>query len=142
MQNYIFKVSLFDNPKVYREIEVPDNWSVYKFAESIISAFNFDFDHCFGFFSNISERGTFESEKHYELFTDLEDVEPIGSGSVKKTKIKEVWTVKGDKMLFYLDYGDNWKWIAKLIDVNKIKYPKILKKVGRVLDNIIEAAFK
>lgn len=140
MKTYIFKINLLRNPKVVREIEVLDNASLYKLAEAIVGVYKFNFDHCFGFFSKISEGRYFDSEKKYELFTDLieegENIEPTGAGSVKKTKVKEVWQNVGDKMLFLFDYGDNWLFIVVLKEFSergvKKKYPRVLKKIGRV----------
>lgn len=137
MKTYIFKTNLLHNPKIIREIEIPENANLYKLAEAIVNSYNFDFDHCFGFFSKIAEYGYFDSEKKYELFTDLEKegIEPTGAGSVKKTKIKEVWQNIGDKMLFLFDYGDNWQFVVELISFGKQdakkKYPRIIKKIGR-----------
>jgi hypothetical protein len=126
-------------PKISREIEIPENTSLYKLAEAIVGVYNFDFDHCFGFFSKIAENHYFDSKKKYELFTDLieegEDIEPTGAESVKKTKIGEVWQNIGDKMMFLFDYGDNWQFIVELINFGnkeiKQKYPRILRKIGR-----------
>ena len=139
MRTYIFKTNLLGNPKISREIEVSENISLYRLAKAIVSAYNFDFDHCFGFFSKIAESHYFDSEKKYELFTDLieegEDLEPTGAGSVKKTKVKEVWQNIGDKMMFLFDYGDNWRFVVELVDFgekkNGQKYPNTLKKTGR-----------
>lgn len=139
MKTYIFKTNLSPNPKIMREIEIPESASLYKLAEAIIGAYNFDFDHCFGFFSKIAEGRHFDSERKYELFTDLieegEDIEPTDAGSVKKTKVKEVWRNIGEKMLFLFDYGDNWLFVVELIRLGKRepkqKYPRILKKAGR-----------
>jgi len=125
--------------KVVREIEAPENFSLYRLAEAIIGAYDFDFDHAFGFFSKISESEYFKSERQYELFTDLieegEDLEPTGAESVKKTKIAEVWKNPGDKMLFLFDYGDNWLFTVELIGFGKkeakTKYPRILKSAGK-----------
>ena len=127
------------NPKIVREIEVLENTSLYKLAEAIVGAYNFDFDHCFGFFNKIAENRYFDSEKKYELFTDLieegEDIEPTGAGSVKKTKISEVWQNIGDKMMFLFDYVDNWQFVVELVGFDERKasqkYPRILKRVGR-----------
>ena len=139
MKTFIFKTNLIDNPKIIREIEILENDNLYKLAEAIINAYNFYFDHCFGFFSKIAESRYFDSEKKYELFTDLieegEELELTGAGSVKKTKVKEVWQNIGDKMMFLFDYGDNWQFIVELKefrekDTNK-KYPRLLKKIGR-----------
>jgi len=147
MKTYIFKTGLLysspliapSGPEISREIEIPENASLYKLAEAIVSAYNFDFDHCFGFFSKISDRDYFDSEKKYELFTDLieegELLEPTGAGSVKKTKVNEVWLNIGDKMMFLFDYGDNWQFLVELINFGKKelkqKYPQVLKKIGR-----------
>lgn len=137
MKTYIFKTNLLRNPEIIREIEILEDTNLYKLAEIIVGAYNFNFDHSFGFFSKIAESNYFDSEKKYELFTDLEDegIEPTGAGSVKKTKAKEVWQSIGDKMMFLFDYGDNWQFIVELIGFgekkSEQKYPRVLKKIGK-----------
>ena len=147
MRTYIFKTSLLysspliapQGPEISRKIEIPENANLYKLAKAIIRAYNFDFDHCFGFFSRINESRYFDSEKKYELFTDLieegEDLELTGAGSVRKTKISEVWQNIGDKMMFLFDYGDGWQFLVELMNFGsrtvKQKYPRTLKKIGR-----------
>lgn len=137
MKTYIFKINLFHNKKIIREVEVLGNFNLYKLAEAIINAYNFDFDHAFGFFSKIVETRFYDSEKKYELFTDMEDegIEPTGAESVKKTKIGEVWKNIGDKMLFLFDYGDNWLFVIELVGFGikdvKTKYPCVTKSVGK-----------
>lgn len=127
------------NSKIIREIEVLENANLYKLAETIMDSYNFNFDHCFGFFSKIQENQFYDSEKKYELFTDLieegESIEPTGAGSVKKTKVKDVWQSIGYKMMFLFDYGDNWQFVVELKgfderDTGK-KYPIILSKSGK-----------
>lgn len=133
MKTYIFKTQLFRNKKITRNIEVLESGNLYKLAEAIVTAYDFDFDHAFGFFSNISEQW-YKSEKKYELFADMEDIEPTGAKSVEKTKIGEVWKNPGDKMLFLFDYGDTWLFVVELIELGKKeakkKYPRTVKKVG------------
>jgi len=105
MNNYIFKIIFLDDPKISREIEVPSNWNLYRLAGAILKAFKFRFDHCFGFYSNTTGVDYFQSKESYELFADLEDmddVEPVTSKSVEKTKIKDVWIFPQDKMLFFV----------------------------------------
>ena len=139
MKTCIFKASLMRSPKIAREIEVPENTSLYKLAEAIIGSYNFYLDHCFGFFSKIAEWGYCDSDEQYELFTDLieegEDLEPTNSGSVKKTKVRDVWRNVGDKMLFLFDYGDGWKFVVELKGLGERvtggKYPRVIKKTGR-----------
>jgi hypothetical protein len=135
MQTYIFNVSLKDNPKITRKIEMLGNSSLYIFAEAIIDAFDFDLDHCFGFFSDTSNN-YLNSKKKYELFKDLEDqgIEPVDSGSVKKSKIKDVFKKPGEAMLFLFDYGDNWKFIVDFENfsekIKEKKYPKLIESKG------------
>ena len=137
MKTYIFEIRLFHKKSILRKIEIFGSASLYKFAGVIVGAYNFDFDHAFGFFSEISVNRYFDSERKYELFADMKDegIEPTGAESVEKTKISDVWKNVGDKMLFLFDYGDNWLFTVELIGFgeknNKIKYPKIVKKVGR-----------
>ena len=147
MKTYIFKTHLLPtSPKIWgnkqgisRDIEVPENINLYKLAEAIVDTYNFNFDHCFGFFNKIAESRYFDSEKKYELFTDLieegEDLEPTGAGSVKKTKVKDVWLNIGDKMMLLFDYGDNWQFVVELTGFgkkdDKKKYPYIVKRIGR-----------
>ena len=65
----------------------------------------------------------------------MDDVEPTGAKSVKKTKINEVWKNMGDKMLFPFDYGDCWYFVVELMEFSqkevKKKYPYLVKKVGK-----------
>lgn len=137
MKTYIFKTNLLRDKKIIREIEVPENINLYKLAEAIIASYDFNFDHAFGFFSKIAENRYFDSDKKYELFTDLKDegIEPTGAESVKKTKISDVWKKVGDKMLFLFDYGDNWQFVVELIRFGaaepKTKYPRVIKKLSQ-----------
>jgi len=101
----IFKVTLSDryahiqgNP--YRLIAVPKTFSLYKFAEVILENFDFDFDHCFGFFDNL--KNVYDSNEGYELFKDIG--EETEFNSVKKTKIDKVFNFIGKKMCFMFDY--------------------------------------
>lgn len=137
MKTHIFKTHLFRDKEILREIEIKENASLYKLADAIVGVYDFDFDHAFGFFSKITENSYFDSERKYELFADMEDegIEPTGAGSVKKTKISEVWKSIDDKMLFLFDYGDNWLFVVELVGFGmakpKTKYPRVVKKVGQ-----------
>jgi len=149
---YIFKVSLdfnsgrMDEGRInqeivrsgkppWRKIAMLGSHTLYNFAEAINDAFGFWFDHCFGFYSNLEEKGKYDSKEIYELFTDLEDVEhtPRAKG-VKKVRILQVFKEIGKKMLFYFDYGDGWHFIVELKDIRKpdfkMSYPILLEKFG------------
>jgi hypothetical protein len=106
-KQYIFKVTILadnyfvrsgkNNYKVvnskvmpWRKIAILGRQSLYKFAESIVNSFDFYFDHCFGFYSNVNSEYYQNSERQYELFADLDDVEPTEAASVKKTRVSAV----------------------------------------------------
>ncbi len=136
MKTLIFKTQFLYDKKIQREIEVPASFSLYSLARAIIKAYDFDFDHAFGFFRNTTDPWRSKSTEKYELFADMEDqgIEPVSSGSVKKTKVSKVWQNPKEQMLFLFDYGDNWRWIVTLKAFGKkqagVKYPRILSKKG------------
>ena len=77
-----------------------------------MQAFDFDFDHAFGFYGKLDEY-VFDSPVRYELFADLE-----GGGearSVKRTKVGQAFLAVGSKMQFLFDYGDDWRFQVELI---------------------------
>ena len=138
MKTYIFKIKLLDNKKIVREIEVLEDASLYKLAGAIINAYDFDFDHAFGFFSAITTDwpALAKSEKMYELLPiwKTKELSRLAPKSVRKTKIGEVWKNIGDKMMMLFDYGDDWRFVVELIGFGKnntkTKYPRVLKSVG------------
>lgn len=144
-KEFIFKISLLDGPfrrriddpvpEVIRRIAIREEQSLYVFARAITKAFDFYFDHCFGFYSNFnSYHDSFDS---YELFVDIgEERTNSKTRGVKKTRIKDVF-YEYKKMLFLFDYGDGWKFIVEREGikeaVNNQKYPYILEKIGKPL---------
>ncbi len=126
---YAFRVSL--RPRIYRDIEISSVATLYGLAESIVRAFNFDFDHAFGFFSKLTGN-VFRSPVQYELFADMGS--GIPSRSVKRTKIEQAFPMVGSKMLFLFDYGDEWRFKVAVIGISKpepkASYPKVIKTVG------------
>jgi hypothetical protein len=127
---HIFRVRLW--PKVYRDIEIESNKSLYDFAAAIVRAFDFDLDHAFGFFSKLDDY-IFDSPVRYELFADLDgDSE---ARSVKRTKVAQAFPELGSKMQFLFDYGDDLRFRVEVIGLGekalKTRYPKILKAVGK-----------
>lgn len=135
MKTFIFQTKMISEKNISREVEVLESMTLYKFAQAIVEAHGFDFDHAFGFYSSMKE-DYFKSERMYELFADTEDdgIEPTKAESVKNTKISHVWNALGDKMMFLFDYGDGWRFSVDLKAFGekdtKIKYPRVLKSVG------------
>ena len=129
-RTYIFRVSL--KAKIYREIEIEGSGSLANLAEAIIGAFDFDFDHAFGFYSKLTGR-YHESPEQYELFADMEDSDS-DAGSVKRTKISQAFATVGKKMLFVFDYGDEWRFEVRLTALGektpKTRYPRMVASTG------------
>lgn len=134
---YLRKIKVINlrNRKNYKIIEVPNNLTLYKFAEIIVNAFGFDFDHCFGFYDNLKD--IYKSKVMYELFTDLPDVEntPGAHGVQKFFFVSDLFETQ-DNFLFLFDYGDNWEFelvtLEKLEKANKVpkNYYKIIESHG------------
>jgi hypothetical protein len=126
----ILRASL--KPKLYRDIEVDSEASLSALAEAIIAAFEFDFDHAFGFYSKLD--GDYQaSPEKYELFADMEDNDS-DAGSVAKTTVSKAFTKVGKKMLFVFDYGDEWCFQVELVKLGSkapgLRYPRLLVAVG------------
>ena len=113
-----------------RVLAIPEYFTLYGLAETIVDSFGFDFDHPFGFYDNIKRWS--HSDEGYELFAD------IGEGSkfkgVKITRVNKVFDEIGKKMLFLFDYGDEWHFIVELkgIELSKEgeRYPFVAESIG------------
>ena len=119
----------------YRVLAVPGDFTLYKFADAILSGFEFDQDHAFGVYDNLTRWS--QSKEGYELFSD-DDRDPLSEfPGVKKTKINDVFTCIKKKMLFLFDYGDEWHFRVELIGVEPVgehkTHAKVVKSVGEAL---------
>jgi hypothetical protein len=126
----IFRAYL--DPKIFREIEISVSASLYRFAEAIIDAFDFDFDHAFGFYNKLTGN-YYDAKLKYELFADMGDAEK-GVLSVKKNSVLTAFPADKVKFLFIFDYGDEWGFKVERIGsdakVKSVKYPRVTKSVG------------
>ena len=104
-RTHIFRVRLW--PKVSRDIEIESSKSLYDLAAAIVRAFDFDFDHAFGFYSKLDDY-VFDAPVRYELFADQDGDRE--AQSVKRTTIAQAFPEPGSKMQFLFDYGDNWRF--------------------------------
>ncbi|GEO18585.1 IS1096 element passenger TnpR family protein [Microvirga aerophila] len=129
---HIVRVTLQDEPTIYREIEVESRKTLSVLAETIVHAFGFEFDHAFGFYSKLTGQDVMRSQPKYELFADMG--EKTDARSVRKTSVADAFPDVGYTMLFMFDYGDDWRFVVEVIGmgqkVAKTRYPKELKKVG------------
>lgn len=140
LEYYIFDVWLYgdekftDEKRIIRKIQIAGTKSLYNFAEVIVKAFGFQFDHCFGFYDNFQRFP--DSQKSYELFVDTgeEPSNPLTKG-VKNTKISQAFKDSGERMLFLFDYGDEWHFAVELKEIKRAEKrdlkPKILESTGK-----------
>jgi Plasmid pRiA4b ORF-3-like protein len=125
---HIFRVSLA--ARLYRDIEISSTSKLYDLARYIVRVFDFDFDHAFGFYSNL-KGNIYASPIKYELFADMGESD---ARSVKRTRISEAFPSAGRGMTFLFDYGDGWQFRVKATGFGKkersVTYPRLLKSVG------------
>jgi hypothetical protein len=140
LEYYIFNVWLYSDEhctqekRIIRKIQISPTKTLYNFAKVITQAFDFEFDHCFGFYDTLKDRKN--SKKMFELFVDIgEESRPQAKG-VKKTKISQAFENIGEKMIFLFDYGDGWQFNVELEE--KCKADKMDLK-SKVLESIGEA---
>jgi hypothetical protein len=115
-------------------LEVGENMTLYDFAKVIVRSFSFDFDHAFGFSSNLDHFYK-PAEKLFELFADLENVEQTpGSKGVKRYFVSDAFEKKGDKMLFLFDYGDDWQFDVSCLD-NSEKIHSASRKYYKLIES-------
>jgi hypothetical protein len=129
---FIVRAALDGEASVYRDVEIEASKSLYKLAETIVSAFDFDFDHAFGFYSGAPYAAK-RKFPIYELFADMGEAD-AGILGVKKTKISEAFPAVGHSLTFLFDYGDDWLFRVKLKGtgkkVPKVRYPRIVESKG------------
>lgn len=134
LKTLILKCKLAHRKRIFRTIEIDSSNSLYDLAETILSSFGFNLDHCFGFYSNFKNRDM--SDEAYELFVDEgeddENMLGIITRSVKETKIQKVFSPK-KKMLFLFDYGDNWEFEIECTEKREYTDSSICKILPRVL---------
>lgn len=129
----IFRANLASKASISRDIEIGASQSLYRLGEAIVSAFGFDFDHCFGFYTGLTDATMFHAQPKYELFADMGEADP-GVLSVKKTKVAQAFPDVGHTMRFLFDYGDEWHFKVKLIKTAKraakVRYPRVVASRG------------
>jgi hypothetical protein len=130
---FIFRAALQGSAAIYRDIELDPVKSLYVLAEAVVSSFNFDFDHAFGFYTGLTPAKIHKTFPKYELFSDMGDADPQVL-SVKKTRMSQAFPEVGHTMLFLFDYGDDWLFRVTLRTVGKksakTRYPRIVAKRG------------
>lgn len=130
---HIFRVALARRKKVYRDIEIASNASLHDLAAAIVAAFDFSFDHAFGFYSGTTQATLLRAQPKYELFADMDDVDSDAL-SVKRTTVAAAFPQPHHTVTFLFDYGDEWLFQVTQTGngkkVPKTRYPKVLATQG------------
>jgi Plasmid pRiA4b ORF-3-like protein len=106
MTKHIITLRVSLEPKIFRDIEIASEASLYKLAQVITKAFGFDFDHMFGFYDNLKK--PYKSNTVFELFTDIGEPSDENARGVKKSKVADAFGKDGTTLAFLFDYGDQW----------------------------------
>jgi hypothetical protein len=119
-----------------RILAIPEEFTLYQFAEEITGSFDFYFDHPFGFYNHMTRY--YDATEEYELFADEPDTRlecPAFVKGVKKTRVNKVFTKTGKKMLFLFDYGDEWHFRVELLRIEPVQhgklYPLVAESIGK-----------
>src|SRR5690348_16839706 len=98
-ETLIFRVTLDGHKSIYRDVEIESERSLYAFAQAIVAAFGFDFDHAFGFYSELTRASYFKKFPKYELFADMGNAD-AGVQSVRKTMVSKAFPAVNHELLF------------------------------------------
>ncbi len=112
-------------------IEVPVDYSLYEFHLFIQKIINFENDHLFEFYAARNERN------RKLIFSD-EAGNPYDGGEFEDILLKDVYPLKGLKLYYLFDFGDNWifeihKLRKKAIAQEGIEYPRMVTENGSKL---------
>ena len=132
---YDFEIDESISP--YRVIALLANTPLIELGPIVLGAFDFDYDHLFGFYDNFKRH--YNSKISYEHPEMIKQAEEDGwgfSGSPDKQvfnmedyRAQDIFTRKGKKWLMLFDYGDEWHFRLSLSDREKFdpkkKYPFI-----------------
>jgi hypothetical protein len=109
-------------------IEAPDICSLFDFHLFIQNVLNFDNDHLFDFYAGRNERN------RQVIFSERSG-SPHDGGDYESIILKEIFPLKGLKLYYIFDYGNNWLFeIRKSRKKTKgwlgAEYPRIVSENG------------
>ena len=121
-------LSVSVRPGCYRHIQISENATLYDLHKEIMYSFDFDDDHMHVFFMN-----------NRAWDRNAEYICPGGSlgyekNTSDKVKLSNFHLKKGDKFLYIFDFGDEWRFQIKVLQVidGLTKTPVVIKSVGMV----------
>ena len=114
-------------------VALPENWTLYEFANFITDTVGFYFDHPFEFCNNLKK--PYRSTERYSLFADMDGPsnEGVADTGVKNTLVSTAFQ-QGKSMLFHFDYGDDWYFLVKCTAIAEMdkqsRFNKVLSTKG------------
>lgn len=133
---HIFRVAMHDKRSVYRDIEIESTKSLYDLAEAITTAYDFDFDHEFGFYSGTTPATMRAQQPRYELGADAGG--QAGARSVKQTPIGEAFTKAGQSLTLLYDFEHDWLFHVEMTrrstKAANLRYPRLVGSKGSAPD--------
>ncbi len=137
---YSFKVALFYDKRIYRQIDILGSQTLKKFHNVIFRAFDRDDEHLYSFYL------TREAMKNIKKIVNAEEYSLPGEwddkpffpgkrkGNVAKTKIASLGLLEKEKLYYLFDFGDEWWHEITLLSTyntkDKTGFPKITKVAG------------
>jgi len=111
-----------------RVIEIPETCSLYNLHSYIQKITEFDNDHLYVFFAG-------RSHTNKKIFYSDSPENPFDPGEYIKVSLNQVYPVKGLKLYYIFDFGDNWvfeirKSRKKKIAEENVQYPRIIEQTG------------
>lgn len=124
-----FKVTLKDNPDIWRIIEIKENQMLSSLHKAIFKAFDRFEEHQYSFFL---------SNKPYDKASEYQS-SSIGDDKTTKLasriRIDSIPLYGGPKFLYLFDYGDEWWHAVELLEViekvARANYPRVVQKRGK-----------
>jgi tetratricopeptide (TPR) repeat protein len=124
-----FKVSLKNNPDIWRIIDIKENQMLSSLHKAIFNAFDRIEEHEYSFFLN---------NKPYDKETEFTSPGADATGETKlatRIRIDSLALYGGPKFLYLFDYGDEWWHEIELMSITqkatRANYPKVVKKQGK-----------
>lgn len=121
-------------------VEVPDICSLFELHLFIQNTIGFANDHLFLFYGGRNERNrkiNFSDDAGY----------PYDSGNYEKLLLKDIYPLKGLKLYYLFDFGDNWlfeirKSRKKAKPQKDLEYPRVVSDNGIKLLQYVDYDFE
>ena len=122
MSSYIISVSA--GKGCYRHIQINQSATLYKLHQAIISAFEFDDDHCHAFFMDNKYWG--HGDTYFSVKSDSTD------RLTKSYRLERLGLKKGRQFKYLFDFGDEWWFQCKVLRTveERTDIPKVIRSVG------------